>query len=332
MSKLFLFVIYSFLFLCVGGWAIGLVFGVSPFAFFSWETKEVYLNPLSDWIVLYKRFWYENWVVNSPQELAVFFTFLFFFPLYIGLWFWVRKVKWMKKFLKPFSFLHHTKIPTAKTPTSLKSHFERPQALRQTKGFGSVNLPPVASEGKQSVANEEAQNTNARDIEMPPLGADLPDTFENETLSDDLKTQLKELGLRYGFDMFENVLLEDVTVPLVLATDTIALLLTLLTKKREWIADEEVAEDGIEPTWFSAEGLITSPFYLMSKAAVSLKAQEPESEVIPIVVLCDGSILNSGALISQWQSKGGLVALLNDGKAEGLPNLEDVLALKDSSV
>ena len=166
----------------------------------------------------------------------------------------------------------------------------------------------------------------------PPLGSDVLLEENKQSVSEELKSQIRNLGQQYGYDMFENVLLDGVNVPVVLATDSVALLLNPLTKKREWIADEDSVEEDIEPTWFSAEGLITSPFYQMCKAAEQLKQQEPESDIVPIVLLCEGSILNAGALIEQWHSKDAFVALLNNGKAEGLPHLEEVLALKNSSV
>ena len=323
MGKLFLFIIYSFLFLCVGGSALSLVFGVSPFAFFSWQTKEVYLNPFSDWYVLYKQFWYDNWVINSPKDLSIFFTFLFFFPLYIALWFWVRKVKWLKLIFKPFAFLHYSKAPALKENPSVKRHFERPVALRQSRGFGGSALPVASPPSEEKKANVSAQNTQSS-VSVSDLKSQ-----DKTQLSAELKNQIKELGLQYGYDMFENVLLEDVTVPLVLATDTVALLLNPLMDKREWIADEVSAGDGLEPTWFSAEGLITSPFYLMSKAAEQLKLQEPDSDIVPVVLLCDGSVLNASALLSQWQEKNGFIALLNNGKGEGLLPLAEILHQKN---
>ena len=139
MAKLFLFIVYSFIFLCIGGSLVGLLLDLSPFAFFSWETKEIYINPLSDWIVLYKRFWYENWAVNSLENMIVFFSFLFFFPLYFLLWFFVRKVNWMKLFFKPFSFFRISKVSMNKNSvSSVKMHSNRPQALRQSKSFSAV--------------------------------------------------------------------------------------------------------------------------------------------------------------------------------------------------
>lgn len=326
MGKLFLFIVYSFLFLCVGGSVIGWLFGVSPFALFSWKTKEVYLNPFSDWYVLYKHFWWGNWVVNSAKDLTVFFTFLFFFPLYIGLWFGVRKVKWLKLIFKPFSFLHFSKAPVLKENLSVKRHFDRPVALRQTRGFSSAmaNLAPMQDSNESKTLEDE-------NIQTVPLGDmhSQMNTVVKKEVPETLKLQIKELGLQYGYDMFENVLLDGVTVPLVLATDTVALLLSPLTDKREWIADETSADDELEPTWFSAEGLITSPFYQMCQAAEQLKAQEPDSDIVPMVLLCDGSILNAGALIETWQEKNGYVALLNEAMGEGLLPLADVLVLKN---
>ena len=325
MGKLFLFIIYSFLFLCVGGSVISWLMGVSPFSVFSWETKEVYLNPFSDWYVLYKRFWYDNWVVYSASDLSVFFTFLFFFPIYIALWFWVRKVKWFHLLFRHFSFLPLSKAPVLKGDILIKKHFDRPVALRQTKGFGSSVLENISTPSHSSNETPNSENSNTSNASQNVVSQSVGENL----ISDTLKQQIKELGSQYGYDMFENVLLENINVPLVLATDTVALLLKPLTEKREWIADEMAVDEQSEPTWFSADGLITSPFYQMQKAAEILKLQEPESEVVPVVLLCDGSILNSAALIPQWQEKNGFVALLNDGKGDELLPFSQLLAEKN---
>ena len=207
----------------------------------------------------------------------------------------------------------------------MKSRFDRPQAMPQSKGFSSMVMAPVVN-----------TTSNVTQQEEPVESGSLTDGVEStllskpEELSPELKEQVKQVGNELGCDLFENVLLDNITVPLVLATDSVAFLMTFLLEEREWIADEEAADEDLDPTWFSAEGLITSPFYLMSKAAERLKQQEPESEIIPVVVLCEGSILNAGALKSQWEEKNGFVVSFNKDTDGTLQTLQELLQKKVS--
>ena len=207
----------------------------------------------------------------------------------------------------------------------MKSRFDRPQAMPQSKSFSSMAIAPVADTTSNVTQQAEPAEGGSLSEEMESTLVPKP-----EELSPELKEQVKQIGNELGYDLFENVLLDNITVPLVLASDTVAFLMTFLLEQREWIADEEAADEDLEPTWFSAEGLITSPFYLMTKAAERLKQQEPESEIIPVVVLCKGSILNAGALKSQWEEKNGYVVSFNEDADDTLQTLQELLQKKVS--
>ena len=323
MKVFFAFLIYSFIFLCIGGSVITYYFDVSPFACFSMSTKEVFINPFSDWYRLYIDFQHDNWAINSLYNLTIFLIFLFFFPAWIGLWFFLKRFNWEKIFLKPVYFFkrHFRKKEIEKPDVSkmVKTSSERPLAMRKSSNFG--NLAAIA-EGENSTNNESKE---------------VPSTTQNTTSSNKQpgapinlrqKEQLRLLGERYGFELFERVQLDGLLVPFVFATDTVALVTTFLTENSEWIADENISEDGNDPTWFSAEGLTPSPFYQMGKAAEFLKEKEPNSEIIPVVVLAEGSILNVPNMKELWEERGGAVVLWNNGKADGLSTLEDLLYSK----
>ncbi len=333
MRNFFLFLLYSFLYLCVGGSLIGLYLGYSPFACFSYSTKEVFLNPFSDWYTLYMRFQYDNWAVNSLKNLLIFFVFLFYFPVWFGLWLWVRKVHWLHLIFKPFlNMRHHHAAPLPKTPVVAQSMTARPAAMPKMRGFGGAALA-LAEQQKQAeqqkAQNQSAENENDDLSDEISKMANAVDADAVDALTPELAEQIKALGAKYGYELFENVRLDDLNVALVLATDSVAFMMSFLTVDREWIADEDAADDDLEPTWFSAQGLITSPFYLMEKASALLREKEPDSEVIPTVVLARGTLLNASAMAPVWQAKKGVVALLDDeAKGDDLPVLEDLLKAK----
>jgi len=314
MSKFFFFLLYSFIFLCLGGSLVEYAFGVSPFNLFSWSTNEIYLNPLSDWGTLYRRLKYNNLTIDSTN-LPLFFSFLFFYPIYIGLWFLLSNLPWKRKILKVI--VHHRrkkeKNKQMTEGSSLKTYLSRPKALEKPK-----------SSNRSSMLNQLAAQKEAEMAQLAEASTEAPAKLEQ--LSPEIINQIRELGKKYGYDLFENVKLGEIMVPLVLATDEEALLLKFLFQEREWIADENIPEDASEPTWFSTEGLITSPFFELQPAVQSLQEQEPTSHVRPVVVLCEGSIMNSLALIDTWAQKDCTVATFQNGKAEAISSLEEVLS------
>ncbi len=314
--KLFsLFLFYSFLYLCVGGTLLAYGLGVSPFYCFSWKTYEIFYNPFADWHTLYMRFLYEGWAVDSPKNVLIFFSFLFFFPLWIGLWFfWVRRVHWTRLLLKPFKSLQAHKAPVSNESTIVRHSNGRPLALRRASGFGGMVLPEASEQtGQKNETQSQAQSAVANKTTQPTQ------------IDKEIKNKIAHLGAQYGYDLFENVACDGFVAPLVLATDTVALMMMCLTQSREWIADEEVSDESTEPTWFSAEGLIPSPFYQMTQVAEALRQKEQDSLIMPVVVVAEGNILNVQAVQQQWKECNGSVVLFENGKGEGLQTLEQLL-------
>lgn len=323
MNVFFAFLIYSFLFLCVGGSIITYYFDFSPFACFSWSTKELFINPFSDWHTLYIDFQHDNWAINSFKNLMIFFIFLFFYPAWIGLWFLVKRIKWNKFFSKPvylfkrrFGKKEEIKMPDVSSLA--KTTGDRPLAMRKSSNFGNPLLMAQA---------QEEQNKEVNDFPTNEPASFLKPSFEAVNVNQ--KEQLRALGEKYGYELFEKVQMDDLMVPFVFATDTVALVTTVLMDDREWIADEDVSEDGSEPTWFSAEGLISSPFSRMVKAAAFLREKEPDSEIVPVVVVGAGSILNAEIMEEKWSQMGGRVVVWNEEKHNGLETLEDLFQEKN---
>ncbi|MBP5534803.1 MAG: hypothetical protein J6Y03_04785 [Alphaproteobacteria bacterium] len=328
MKVFFAFLIYSFIFLCVGGSLLTYYFDVSPFACFSVSTKEIFVNPFSDWYRLYMDFQHDNWAINSLENLIIFFIFLFFFPVWIGLWFILKRLNWEKIFMKPIYFyrrhFHKRNVEKPSVSKMIKTSSERPTAVPKSVKFGNVTLTAEA-ENTPKDEKKETPNTNASTDSSTKVQS-------GNSINLRQKEQLRVLGEKYGYELFEKVQLDDYLVPFVFATDTVALVTTFLMDDKEWIADESISEDGSEPTWFSSEGLIPSPFYKMVKASEFLREKEPTSEIIPVVVVGRGSILNVSSIKEQWDEKEGAVVLWNEGTAEGLDTLENLLKSKNEEL
>lgn len=308
-------IIWTLFYMPFVGYVIDLAFGYTPFGSVlnRSATGEVrLLNPFEDWAVLYRAFMYDQWVINTLTDFALFLSFLLFIPLWGLGWFWMLKVNWWKKWSALFHFSRHKEMEKGHKFPLKKKVLVRPPAL-PAGAFLNRNFPSPAPATTRDGASAEADASVPSS--MPP----------NTELTPEITAGIKELGERFGFELFRNVQLDDVIVPLVLATDTKALLLKLLTTENEWIADETIAEGSEAPTWFSSDGVEPSPFFEVKQAALSLAQKEPESAIIPVVVVLKGHIINAEAMLPEWQAAGGYVVRFGEGQPEILMTLENLL-------
>jgi hypothetical protein len=134
--------------------------------------------------------------------------------------------------------------------------------------------------------------------------------------------KIREIGSSFGFDVLEDISIAGSVIPMVLATPTRAFLIRLFdTPDKEWIADEM----GEDPVWFYASGQEISPFYELKKIADAFAKEEPDSEIKPLLVVINGSIINGEDMIPDWEMNGGMVVRINDLTNNGMLTLEEYL-------
>ena len=303
----FAFLLYTFIYFVGLGTLLSAVLGVSPFVCFSIKTNEVFLNPFSDWIFLIHEFQWGLWAVDSGINFVIFLCFILFFPLWILCWFWVRKLRFFRILKKPFYYFKRKKIEkrgTSPLPLQTSSALmNRPKAMPKSVSFGN-SLP------------SQLQNAQKQQSETPPMPPEQLNTAtqqqQKETFTQEQKNFIQQLGQSHELEMFERILLNDFIVPLVLASDTRAFLITALNQDTEWIADESITDGYDKPTWFSTQGLLTSPVFELTKAAETLHEKEPDSEIISVVILTQGSIINASLMQKNWAKEKAFVVRLNE--------------------
>ncbi len=308
-------IVWTLIYVPVVGYVINLVFGYTPFGalFYHSSAGELrMLNPFEDWATLYFAFMYDQWVINTFSDFALFLCFLLFFPIWGLGWLWALKVKWGGKLKFPIHRNSQGKNEIKHKIPLKKKELVRPPALPVGTFLDRKISAPIST--------EKETETTSNTIPTPALSQ--PNVDE---LSAEITSAIKELGERFGFELFRNVQLDNFLIPLVLATDTKALLLKTLTSNNEWIADETIAEGSDKPTWFSSNGIEVSPFFEAGQAALSLAQKEPESVIIPVVVVVKGNIINAETMQPEWQSKGGYVVRYGEGLPENLMTLEKLL-------
>ena len=266
------------------------------------------LNPFIDWIRLIEDFVNDELIIDTGKELLTVLVFIGFWPVW-G-WGWRRCLRWFKK---------EASVVLAPSKIVIKKHtMERPPMASAPVSF---TRPADYMEGKAEYETITAGTTpdEAEEAEQQPNAVDMTT----------LLPKIREIVQGTDMDIFEDVLLGEVKVPVVVASDTRAYLLTFLGTNQEWVADEDATEEGEAPTWFCSEGLIPSPFYQMKQAAEVLQKQESDSTIIPVVVVLNGEVLNYETMTDVWKEQGGYVVRFENGQPDTMMTLDALLNEKN---
>lgn len=282
------------------------IFGLTPFGVvltYSAEQGVILYNPFIDWVKLYRAFMFDQWTIDNVYDFSLLCCFLLFFPVWLWSWRRLCRIKWGAFLLKPFKKAVQKTGKIKVLPRQKK--LERPKALATTGWMPSS----AAVSGSSSGAEAE-----------PPVPQNTGDlTASNTSASKEASAQwvayLKETAGRYGFEVFEHVALENAVVPIVLATDTKALLFDFFDEPgSEWVVEGKPFEEGTTPKWYSAEDQIISPFYRLCVAAHALKEKEPTSIICPVLLVVGGVLLNPDALNDVTAEENG--AVLTDAQLD----------------
>lgn len=305
----FAFLIYSLVYFVGLGTLIAAFFDVSPFVCFSLETKEFFINPFSDWIFLFKEFQWGRWAVDSGRNFAIFLCFILFFPGWIVCWFFVRRIRFSKILRAPFYHFKRKRLEKAgpvKISVPHKSAtLNRPMAMPKSMSFGNTLAQQMKEQASSQPSSQQQPSPNQTSFQTQETRPNTPFTSEQ-------KAFIEQLGKKHNLDLFERIMLNNSVVPLVLASDSRAFLMQFLSQPTEWIADESITEGYDKPTWFSTQGLITSPVYELTQAAAALHEKEPESELISVVVLTQGCVINASLMQKTWAQTKSFVVRLDE--------------------
>ena len=273
------------------------LFGLTPFGVlftYSAEQGVVLYNPFIDWVKLYRAFMFDQWTIDNLYDFSLLCCFLLFFPVWFWGWYRLCRVKWGALLFKPFKKAVQNTGKIKLMPR--KKGLERPRALASTGWMPSTGTSVASASDSESMAPPEEERSF------------VPQQPQTKETSVQWINYLKETAGRYGFEVFEHVALENYVVPIVLATDTKALLFNFFDEPgSEWVVEGKPFEEGTTPKWYSAEDQIVSPFYQLCEAAHTLKEKEPTSVICPVLLVVGGVLLNPDALNEVASEENGAV-------------------------
>lgn len=273
------------------------LFGLTPFGVlftYSAEQGVILYNPFIDWIKIYRAFMFEQWTIDNLYDFSLLCCFLLFFPVWFWGWYRLCRVKWGALLFKPFKKAVQNTGKIKLMPR--KKGLERPRALASTGWMPSTGTSVASASDSENMSPPEEERSF------------VPQQPQTKETSVQWINYLKETAGRYGFEVFEHVALENYVVPIVLATDTKALLFNFFDEPgSEWVVEGKPFEEGTKPKWYSAEDQIVSPFYQLCEAAHTLKEKEPDSVIHPVLLVVGGVLLNPDVLNEVASEENGAV-------------------------
>jgi len=122
---------------------------------------------------------------------------------------------------------------------------------------------------------------------------------------------------------FKHVNLEGHNIDLVFSSDSCALLCVILSDEHTWTIDTSVSIE--ESLWTDETGQTKNPCLLLLQQAAALEKMEPNSTLIPTIILMRGTIQNAAEAIPYLQEHHITVATYQPNVLQNVEAINDLL-------
>ena len=276
-------------------WSVVYFYASSVKIYNTWRMSVFHIRQwkklLSDWRL-------GQWIIDTPNEYIFCTVLLLWIPI------WLIGVLIIWRLLCP-------KVPTAHViQKATASHPFIPP-------YTPSSMP---SQGKSAVLSQEqvsqpeiqpADNEEKQSDWVPK------DTVEAHAL--DVITQMAEEN---GLTAFPHVLLENELIPITISSDVDAFLIKVLAVPGAWNVS---MSEPLEQSLWSCNGQNKAVLKEIIIGKSVLAQMEPESKVIPVVVLAQGFLENRETVMPWLNQRGIEVVTLPENQLSGIPQLSDIL-------
>lgn len=289
---------------------VGAVWSVAYFTFILYYvSNDLGFNLLSpkDWETTYIAFMAGQFAIEPDKLILLLLTLILLVPVWLIGWKAFYSVNWkVPRFLlrqKEARFKRELIIAPNKgklqAPVKLRLQSSNPYSGLKKEDFGQLPELPTPPQDARHVVSVVEKTTTPNDVQDIIAYAD-----------------------RYGIDTFKDVVLDGIKVPLAVSTDDKAILITLLdTPDATWIVD--ITDE--ESEWYCETSHIPSPTAFIKKATDALQALEPDSLVIPAVVITDGEIYDATDIANHYEAMGIQILRFKNGAPASLKTLESFI-------
>ena len=284
---------------------IGLIWSVFYLGLGAFLVNQWYhfqILSLTSWVQLISDFKQGYFQVNSWSSLGFFAILLIFYPLWLFSWHLLRGIDLIGAFKK-------IRVPrTAKTSaktTGPKKFI--PQKINMQTGVVFTIAP--------------TQTNTAQNMSEQPIPSKTP---EQPDLNVNAADDIIDFARAFQAESFKNLKINNQSLDLSLATDEKALLIVLLKRPNvSWFFDAD--QNTPESIWFSEDGHIPSPIYILNQVQEALKAENPTVELKKLIVLTSGSLMDAAEAQDICAQNDVQLVQFNNAEMPDLPTLQTVI-------
>lgn len=286
-------------------WTVMYFYASSTFIDKKWSVS---IFKLGQWKMMFTKWRDGEWLIDTPNEYALMTVLALLVPLWlIGIFFVCRLTRDKKQSIVRQATASHPFIP-AYTPMHMPSQGKSAQ-LDTTPVSFAATPPPVADSQPM-----QEQRPNESEVKIAHVPKHQGEAQALEKISD--------LAQEFGLTAFPHVLLENQLIPITVSNDSDALLIKVLADPAMWqVPMTEPLENG---AWMN-NGVSKSVLKEIVLGKNILLKMEPDSVVVPVVVLAQGTLSNSDAVLPWLNQHGVEVVTLADNPQSGIATLDDII-------
>lgn len=247
---------------------------------------------LAEWHEKWLAFENYNWRIRTLSDVLLFLMMVLWIPLYfVGLWIFYH-IKWSIFKIKPKP---KTVVQKALDLKKEKPLYAKPRAMPsavQATKYVAPKLPGQEEEEQKQTSTKSHKNV----IQM-------------------IK-QMAVVARKFKVEIFQHILLEGHKVPMAISTAARAMMIEIVNRKDvNWSVDFN--DDVLQSTWYSESGTMERLAEDLIKASEALAKAEPGSEVVKVICVTEGRVLNAKPTVEYFKNHGIQLLIFNNGEPKG---------------
>ena len=229
-----------------------------------------------------------NWRIRALPDVLLVAMMILWIPLYFVGLFLFAKMKWTIFTFKPKP---KTVVKRALDIKKEKPQYAKPRSMPSTIQVNNYVAPQLPGQEKQ-----EAKSTG---------------TKSHKNVLQMIK-QMAVIARKFKVEIFQHILLEGYKVPMAISTAARAMMIEIVNAKdANWTVD--FSDDILESGWYSQNVIMEKMALDLIKASEALERAEPGSEVVKVICLTDGRILNAKQTVDYFKQHDIHLICFNNG-------------------
>lgn len=269
--------------------------GVVGFVYFAYFMPS--LSVLFNFEFMSKDAWHEkwamqfasgNWVIKNLSDVLLLFMMVMWVPLYFMLVWLFMKIRWKKFRFKPKA---KTVVKKALDLKKDKQVYAKPRAMPSTVQATKYVAPRLP--GQEESQEKKATNKSHKNVLQ-------------------MIKQMAVVARKFKVEIFQHIVLEGYKVPMAVSTAARAIMIEIVNRNDvNWSVDFN--DDVLQSNWYSEGGVMENMVSDLVNASIALEKAEPGSEVIKVICLTDGRILNAKQTVDYFKKHDIHLLVFNNG-------------------